>query len=289
MPSYGTVVKSGHKWEKETVLEEVLVTLGSVVAWFAIFVILIRCGFRVIWLAWNSFLFFLSMLPWVLLLVVCMVFVGFVQANEDFEHATRMHPFVRGLLAPFSFPWTLVKLLGLRWIVAGLLITVVLYLLTICVLLRGRVRAAVERVPHTLRLLKGDAEDMDAAVRLQDAAEVQPEEIANEPMRVEPRHGGALAGLTGHQRWWVYWCKAHFDCTPSAATDAQIAVVRQQLQREMKKKGVRNVHIAMHVDRIIACAFVPTPQELDAGWLKLHFNFVRPVWEWWLTKWAKRW
>lgn len=66
----------------------------------------------------------------------------------------------------------------------------------------------------------------------------------------------------------AFWCKANFDCRESSRTSAQVAVVREALQRELRRKNVRKAHIAAVLDLAVELAFVPTIAELEG--LKLQ-------------------
>jgi hypothetical protein len=122
-----------------------------------------------------------------------------------------------------------------------------------------RVTAAEVAIQGTVETVHGGAAETEALQRQEDMYDVQPVELANEPFR----------SLTNHQRYWVYWCKSMFCCTPEARLEvAQVMLVRKKLQDEMRNKGVRFAHIATTVDRIVELAFTPLDAEVNAQYLR---------------------
>jgi hypothetical protein len=131
-----------------------------------------------------------------------------------------------------------------------------------------RVTAAEVAIVGTVETVHGGAAETEALQRQEDLYDVQPVELANEPFR----------SLTNHQRYWVYWCKSVFTCTVEARSEpAQVMMVRQQLQKEMRNKGVRLVHIATTIDRIVELAFTPLDAEVHAQYLRWSSTIQQQV------------
>jgi hypothetical protein len=131
-----------------------------------------------------------------------------------------------------------------------------------------RVAAAEVAIVGTVETVRGGAAETEALQRQEDLYDLQPVELANEPFR----------SLTNHQRYWVYWCKSTFNCTVEARSEpAQVMMVRQQLQKEMRNKGVRFAHIATTVDRIVELAFTPLDAEVNAQYLRWSASIMQQV------------
>lgn len=92
-----------------------------------------------------------------------------------------------------------------------------------------------------------DEEDLD-----EDAETITEQEIP----RIHP---------TRFIRRCALWCKANFTCTPGRLSEAQFIVVRESLARELRRRNVRNVHIANVLDAAVHLAFVPTDLELEGA------------------------
>lgn len=61
----------------------------------------------------------------------------------------------------------------------------------------------------------------------------------------------------------VFWAKNEFDCKPAADTPAQRQVVRLAIMRKARETvGLRERHLAMHLDRCVVLAFTPSVHEV---------------------------
>lgn len=61
----------------------------------------------------------------------------------------------------------------------------------------------------------------------------------------------------------VFWAKNEFDCKPDADTPAQRQVVRLAIMRKARETvGLRERHLAMHLDRCVVLAFTPSVHEV---------------------------
>jgi len=65
-------------------------------------------------------------------------------------------------------------------------------------------------------------------------------------------------------RRWAFWAKANFDCRPESHTPAQEAVVREAIQRELRRQHVRHADVALHLDLMVVTAFTPLRSEVEA-------------------------